>query len=89
LLCNSTINKYKHQPFFEANPDAMNAFKKFWIENLKSLLVEKMYDYENDYLHDHLVPTLVSNSSLEINGLEDELIDNKECPACRKSSNWQ
>jgi hypothetical protein len=42
--------------------------------------VEKIYEYEYDYVHEHLVPTLVSNLGLKINGLEDDLSE-KECPA--------
>ena len=41
--------------------------KQFGIENLNLLLVEKMFEYEYDYVHEHLVPTLVSNLGLEIN----------------------
>ena len=42
--------------------------KQFGIENLNLLLVEKMFEYEYDYVHEHLVPTSVSNLGLEING---------------------
>ena len=44
-----------------------------------------MYEYENDYVRENLVPTLVSNLGLEINGLEDDLSD-KECPGCLRKS---
>ena len=52
----SEINKDKPQPVFEAHLDAIKAFKQFRIENLNSLLVEKMYEYDYDYVHEHLVP---------------------------------
>ena len=51
----------------------MNAFKQCGIQNLNSLLVEKMNEYEYDYVHEHLVhTTLVLRLGLEINGLDDD-----------------
>ena len=49
--------------------------------NVLRLFCTRPACYEYYYVHDeyYLVPTLVSNLSLEINGLEDDLSD-KECP---------
>ena len=37
----SLIKKGEIPPFFQSNPDAMNTFKKFWINNLNDLSVKK------------------------------------------------
>jgi len=43
--------------FFLDNPDAMDAFKKFGTANLQTLSIEKMHEY----VHEHLIPTLIGN----------------------------
>ena len=47
----------------------MKAFKQFGID-----------EYEYDYVHEHLVPTLVSNLGLEINEWFGYDLSDKECP---------
>jgi hypothetical protein len=47
--------KTRLPPFFLDNPDAMDAFKKFGVANLKDLSVEKMHEY----LHEVLVPNMI------------------------------
>ena len=42
-------------PFFADNPDAMDAFKKYGVENIKDLCVEMMLEY----VHQDLVPKLM------------------------------
>ena len=49
-------------PFLQSNPDAMNALKKFGIANLNDLSVEKMYEY----VHEHLLPTLVASLGVDV-----------------------
>ena len=61
-FCKSPIKKDKTHPFFLSNPDPMNAFKKFGIANLNDLSVEKMYEY----VHEHLVPTLVASLGVDV-----------------------
>ena len=61
-FCKSSIKKDKIPPFLQSNPDAMNAFKKFGIANLNDLSVEKMYEY----VHEHLVPTLVASLGVDV-----------------------
>ena len=47
--------KTSYPPFFQDNPDAMEAFKKHGVANLKDLSVELMYEY----VHNNLIPRLM------------------------------
>ena len=90
FFCKAALNKDKlPTAVIEANSDTMKlSSNAFGIENLNSLLVEKMYEYENDYVRENLVPTLFSNLGLEINGLEDDLSGWQRMPHSSKI-NWQ
>ncbi len=65
-FCKAPAAKNKLRPFFVANPDAMEAFKKHGIANLKDLSVELMHKY----LH-QLIPRLLRNLG-NFDGLIDE-----------------
>ena len=39
------VPKSRMPPFFIENPDAMDAFKKYWVSNLKDLSVEMIHTY--------------------------------------------
>ena len=59
IFCKSTINKVKSPPpVFEAKSDALNDFKQFGNEKIEFALASY------DYVHEHLVPALVSNLGL-------------------------
>ncbi|KAI2509539.1 hypothetical protein MHU86_4916 [Fragilaria crotonensis] len=47
--------KTSYPPFFQDNPDAVEAFKKHGVANLKDLSVELMYEY----VHNDLIPRLM------------------------------
>ncbi len=47
--------KTAYPPFFQDNPDTMEAFKKFGVANLKDISVELMFDY----VRNNLIPRLM------------------------------
>lgn len=55
-FCKAPEPKDRLPPFFRENPDAMEAFKQYGVDNLKDLSVEKMHNY----VHDVLIPTMRS-----------------------------
>jgi hypothetical protein len=75
-FCKAPPKKSSLPLFFVRNPDAMDAFKKFGVLNLKDLSVEKM----SEYLQEQLVPALIKK--LE----RGEGLDSDESDAEKKKS---
>ena len=62
--------------FFTENPDAMEAFKRYGVQQLKSLSVEVMHSY----VHETLIPRLIDNAA-QGTVLNDENEGDLEKPA--------
>ena len=67
VFIKSPVPKSQMPPFFIENPDAMDAFKKYGVSNLKDLSVEKMHSY----VLETLIPMIMARVNNERNKIEE------------------